>query len=206
MASARRQLNATVLADGTVMVNGGTSITGFTEEAGSVFAAERWNPATGTWSTMASQQVIRVYHSTAVLLPDGRVLSAGSGEGSNATAQLTAEIFSPPYLFDATGALAPRPQIAAIPSSVGYGQSFTVGYNNKGPNIARVTVVRLGSVTHAFNESQLFLDLPFSVAAKGNKITVTAPANGRLAPPGPYMLFLFNTNGVPSVAKILRIG
>ena len=205
MASARRQLNATVLADGTVMVNGGTSITGFTEEAGAVFAAERWNPTTGTWSTMASQQVIRVYHSTAVLLPDGRVLSAGSGEGSNATAQLTAEIFSPPYLFDATGALAQRPQISSIPSSARYGQSFTVGYN-KGANVGRVTLVRLSSVTHAFNESQLFLTLPFTVASKGNKITVTAPANGQLAPPGPYMLFLFGANGAPSVAKILRIG
>ena len=64
---------------------------------------------------MASQQVIRVYHSTAALLPDGRVLSAGSGEGSNATAQLTAEIFSPPYPFDATGKLAPRPQITSVP-------------------------------------------------------------------------------------------
>ena len=204
MANPRRQLNATLLADGTVMVNGGTSITGFTEEAGSVFAAERWNPATGTWSTMASQQVIRVYHSAAVLLSDGRVLSAGSGEGSNATAQLTAEIFSPPYLFDATGKLAPRPQITSIPSSIGYGQSFSVGFN-KTPNIGRVNLVRLSSVTHAFNESQLFLTLPFTVA-KGNKLTVTAPANGQLAPPGPYMLFLFDANGVPSVAKILRIG
>jgi len=205
MANPRRQLNATLLADGTVMVNGGTSITGFTEEAGSVFAAERWNPATGTWSTMASQQVIRVYHSAAVLLSDGRVLSAGSGEGSNATAQLTAEIFSPPYLFDATGKLAPRPQITSIPSSIGYGQSFSVGFN-KTPNIGRVNLVRLSSVTHAFNESQLFLTLPFTVASKGSKLTVTAPANGRLAPPGPYMLFLLDAKGVPSVAKILRIG
>lgn len=206
MASPRRQLNATLLADGTVMVNGGTSITGFTEEAGAVFAAERWNPATGTWSTMASQQVIRVYHSTAALLPDGRVLSAGSGEGSNATAQLTAEIFSPPYLFDATGKLAPRLQITSMPSSVGYGKAFAVGFNTKTASIGRVNLVRLSSVTHAFNESQLFLTLPFTVASKGNKVTVTAPANGRLAPPGPYMLFLFDANGVPSVAKILRIG
>jgi len=205
MASPRRQLNATLLADGTVMVNGGTSITGFTEEAGAVFAAERWNPATGTWSAMASQQVIRVYHSSAALLPDGRVLSAGSGEGSNATAQLTAEIFSPPYLFDATGALAQRPQIASIPTSVRYGQSFSIGIN-KNANIGRVTLVRLSSVTHAFNESQLFLTVPFTVASKGSKLTVTAPANGALAPPGPYMLFLFNAKGVPSVAKILRIG
>jgi hypothetical protein len=205
MANPRRQLNATLLADGTVMVNGGTSITGFTEEAGSVFAAERWNPATGSWSTMASQQVIRVYHSAAVLLPDGRVLSAGSGEGSNATAQLTAEIFSPPYLIDGTGKLAPRPQITSIPTSIGYGQSFNVGFN-KTESVGRVNLVRLSSVTHAFNESQLFLTLPFTVASKGSKLTVTAPANGRLAPPGPYMLFLLDGKGVPSVAKILRIG
>ena len=77
---------------------------------------------------------------------------------------------------------------------------------NKTPNIGRVNLVRLSSVTHAFNESQLFLTLPFTVASKGSKLTVTAPANGRLAPPGPYMLFLLDAKGVPSVAKILRIG
>ena len=77
---------------------------------------------------------------------------------------------------------------------------------DRSANVGRVNLVRLSSVTHAFNESQLFLTLPFTDAAKGNKLTVTAPANGGLAPPGPYMLFLFDAKGVPSVAKILRIG
>ena len=88
----RRQTTAIILADGKVLVTGGTSQCGFTNEAGAVFAAELWNPAAGSsgrpWSTMANASVVRVYHSTTVLLPDGRVLSSGSGDGGGVTQQL----------------------------------------------------------------------------------------------------------------------
>lgn len=101
MAFGRRQLNATLLPDGTVLATGGTSSPGFDEPSGAVFAAEIYNPDTESWSTMASMQIRRLYHSTALLLPDGRVLSAGGGfpPGPGEVNQPNYEIFSPPYLF-----------------------------------------------------------------------------------------------------------
>jgi hypothetical protein len=69
MANARRQANATLLPDGKVLVTGGSSGTGFDDNTHPVFPAELWNPATGTWSTMASLSVYRGYHSVALLLP-----------------------------------------------------------------------------------------------------------------------------------------
>lgn len=203
MAYPRRQLNATLLADGTVFVNGGTSVTGFTEESGALLAAESWNPATGTWRTLASGRIIRVYHSATLLLADGRVLVAGSGEGSNATTQLTAEIYSPPYLFDSRGKPANRLTITSLPASVGYAQRFLVG-TSQPRSIAKVHGIRLGSVTHAFNQSQLFSRLSFT-GARGGAL-VTAPSSRTASPPGHYLLFVLDKNGVPSVGKIVRVG
>jgi hypothetical protein len=86
---------------------------------------------------------------------------------------------------------------------VGYGQSFTV-QSADAASIAKVTWIRLGSVTHAFNRNQRMNYLPFSVSGSGT-LTVTAPANANLAPPGHYMLFIVDGRGVPSVAKIVQI-
>ena len=199
MASARRQLNATVLPDGKVLVTGGTSSSGFNNGTNAVLTAELWNPATGTWSTMASMQVPRLYHSTALLLPDGRVLSAGGGRpaGTGTTDNENAEFFSPPYLFRGT-----RPTVSSAPATVGYGQTFSIGTPDAAA-IASVTLVRLSSVTHAFNMNQRFNRLSFTAAGGG--LQATAPANSNLAPPGHYMLFILNGNGVPSVAKIIQL-
>ena len=123
MASARRQINATLLPDGKVLVTGGTRGTGFnnTDPSFQVYTAELWDPATEGWTTLASSSGIRrVYHSTALLLPDGRVLSMG-GNGQTQT-----EIYSPPYLFNGNQ-LAVRPTITSAPTIVAYGQTFFVG-------------------------------------------------------------------------------
>src|SRR5256886_6631874 len=118
MASARRQMNATLLPTGDVLVTGGTSASGFNNAAGAVHAAELWSPTTGTWTTLASNAVIRMYHSTSLLLPDGRVLHTGSGDGANAPRELSYELFSPPHLF--RGA---RPTLTGFaPTAAGYGQ------------------------------------------------------------------------------------
>ena len=106
MAFARRQLNATLLPDGTVLVTGGTSSPGFSDPAGAVHAAELWNPTTEQWTTLASSSGIpRVYHSTALLLPDGRVLSMGGNtfKDGRFPDTTTHEIYSPPYLFNDMG-------------------------------------------------------------------------------------------------------
>jgi galactose oxidase len=197
MAYARRQLNATILPNGDVLVTGGTSGTGFSDEAHAVRATESWNPVTGVWTTLASNSVIRVYHSTALLLKDGRVLVTGSGDGAGTTDQRNAEIFSPPYLFKGT-----RPRISSGPSSIGYSQTFFVGTPTPAV-IRRVTLVRLGSVTHAFDSNQRFNELAFTRTAEG--LNVQAPGSRNLAPPGHYMLFILNDKGVPSSARMVRL-
>jgi Domain of unknown function (DUF1929) len=193
----RRHLNATLLPDGAVLVTGGTSAAGFSDPSGSVRVAEMWNPATEEWSTLASNRVDRVYHSTTLLLPDGRVLHAGSGDGPGLSRELNAELFSPPYLFRGS-----RPVLADVPPTLGYGDSFFVGTPD-GPRVVRVTLIRLPSVTHAFDQSQRFLELEFQRAAGG--LTVEAPPSSFVAPPGPYLLTLLNSAGVPSVSRIVRI-
>jgi galactose oxidase len=197
MTYARRQFNATLLADGQVLVTGGTSSPGFSDPAGAVHTAEVWDPETERWTSLASGRITRVYHSTTLLLPDGRVLHAGSGDGPGLPRELTAELFSPPYLFRGE-----RPAISSGPDRLGYGQAFTVGTPEAG-EIVRVTLIRLGSVTHAFDQSQRFLSLSFRRSAGG--LTISAPASGALAPPGPYLLAILNGVGVPSVARIVLL-
>jgi galactose oxidase len=192
MANARRQHNLTLLPDGKVLVTGGSGGYGFDNASYPVYPGEIWDPATGAWTTMASITVYRGYHSTALLLPDGRVLSAG-GEQTGASA----EIYSPPYLFKGT-----RPAITSAPSRVKYKRVFFVATPDA-TSIGQVTLIRLGSVTHSFNQNQRLNHLQFAQASGG--LNITAPQNGNLAPPGHYMLFLVNSNGVPSVASILQI-
>jgi galactose oxidase len=207
MANRRRQLNATILADGTVLVTGGTSGVGFNNQAGAVHTAELWNPKTETWTTMAAESRTRTYHSTALLLPDARVLSSGSGEGGGITfanSEFTAQIFTPPYLFKSDGTLAARPTISSAPSRLSYKQTFTIQTPNAA-SISRGTLIRLSSVTHAFNQSQLIYPLTVKVTGT-TSLSAVAPASGALAPPGPYMLFILNSAGVPSVAKMVTVG
>jgi hypothetical protein len=201
MAFRRRQTNATILPDGTILVTGGTSSCGFSTETGAVFAAELYRPATGTWTTMANAGVVRVYHSTTALLPDGRVLSTGSGDGSGVaiTQQYSYEIFSPPYLF--WGA---RPTYSLPLTQMHYGQPFTVTTPDA-LSTTKVTIIRLASTTHAFDAGQRLNTLAFQASSDGQSLTVTPPAAGKTAPPGPYMLFILNGNGVPSVGQTVLL-
>jgi galactose oxidase len=198
MAYARRHMNATILPDGTVLVTGGTSgNSSFSDEANAVHAAELWNPTSGTWTTLASNSVSRVYHATSLLLRDGRVLHTGSGDASGAINHYDAELFSPPYLFKGT-----RPTVTQSPTQVYYGQDFFVATPD--PNgIARVTMLRPGSVTHAFDMNQRFNELTFTRVTGG--LNVSPPTNANLAPPGQYLLFVLNASGVPSRARNFRL-
>ena len=133
MANGRRQNNLTVLADGSVLATGGNSSgAGLVDLNNGVYAAERWNPATGTWTTLAAESVTRQYHSTALLLPDGRVLSSGGGICGTCDPvgylAKNAQVFTPPYLFktDGSGQLADRPVIDAAPAAANYGLPFQI--------------------------------------------------------------------------------
>src|SRR5215217_7392825 len=133
MAYGRRQHNLTVLADGSVLATGGNSSgASLVDLNNGVYPAEQWDPAAGQWKTLAAMQVTRQYHSTALLLPDGRVLSSGGGIcGTCDTVGYlakNAEVFTPPYLFkkDGSGELAPRPVVDSAPADVAYATAFDV--------------------------------------------------------------------------------
>ncbi|HMC32541.1 MAG TPA: carboxypeptidase regulatory-like domain-containing protein [Candidatus Angelobacter sp.] len=189
---ARRQHNAVILPDGKVLIVGGSSGSGFDNSSTPVLPTEMWNPATGAFTVMASIATYRGYHSTAVLLPDGRVLSAGGNVGGP-----NAQLFSPPYLF--AGA---RPTINSAPTSVGYGQIAFVGTPDTA-SISQVTFLRAASTTHTNDMSQRFMRLSFTKTSTG--LNVTMPANANLAPPGYYLLFILNGSGVPSVGSMVQI-
>lgn len=156
----------------------------------------------GTWQTLASMQVPRLYHSTAVLLPDGRVLSTGSGARGNFISHTDYEVFSPPYLF----AAGPRPQLTASPVAVKYGQGFSASVAPTTPatTIGKVRLLRLASVTYAFDQNQRGLELSFTQSA--NTLTIAPPASANdWCPSGHYWLFAVNTAGVPSEGRIVHI-
>jgi predicted Rdx family selenoprotein len=199
MSYARRQHIATLLPDGKVLVTGGTSGPGFNNEDSPVLVPELWDPATETWTPMANSQVPRLYHSTALLLPDGRVLVAGGGKCCDPPAvdHADVEFYSPPYLFQGA-----RPSITAVPTQVTYGQTFSV-QTPDAARTAKVTWLRLGSVTHSFNQNQRINRLNF--AKLSGTLNVTSPASANLALPGDYMLFIIDTNGVPSIGQIVRL-
>jgi Domain of unknown function (DUF1929) len=211
MAFQRRHHNLTIMADGQVLATGGyeNSDNFLVDVNKGVYPAESWNPATGQWTTLASMERTRQYHSTALLLPNGRVLSAGGGICGDCTTQnylqKNAEIFSPPYLFkkDGSGQLAPRPTITTAPGSMRYNMVYGVLTPNA-RKITKVSLVRFGGVTHAVNMDQQYQALNFTVVNNG-RINITSPNNSRIAPPGRYMMFLVDDQGVPSLAKIMRV-
>ena len=200
MAHPRAYHNATTLPDGTVLVTGGGPTTAPTGTGAAILPAELWSPATETWTTLSSMNAPRLYHSEALLMPDGRVLISGGGRNAlmtEPTDQFNSEFYSPPYLFKG-----PRPVITSAPTTVPYNQTFVVQTPNA-PQIASVSLIRLGAVTHSVNMSQRFVPLAFTTST--GSLTVTAPANNTQAPVGYYMLFIVDTAGVPSVAAIVRL-
>jgi hypothetical protein len=198
MAQPRRQNNATILADGTVLITGGSSKEGFNDPAGFIPQPELWDPQTMTVTPMAAaSNIFRGYHSNALLLPDGRVLVAGGNHDDPFTEQKNAEIYSPPYLFKGA-----RPTVTSAPDVVELGDSIFVATPD-GVDIAKALMVVPGATTHAQNWTQRINYLEVAVTAGG--VNLTLPDNGNHAPPGYYMLFLVNSNGVPSVAEWMKV-
>jgi fibronectin type 3 domain-containing protein/azurin len=197
MANRRAFHTLTSLPDGTVLATGGGSHVDGIDTAFAVFAAELWSPTTETWTTMASMQIPRLYHGNALLLPDGRVLVSGGGRFGTEP-QFSAEFYSPPYLFKGA-----RPTISSAPGAGIYGATVFVGTPDAA-QISSISFIALGAATHGFDYNQRFLNLSFSQTTGG--LNVQMPANANLATPGYYMLFLLNSAGVPSMAKIMLVG
>jgi hypothetical protein len=192
----RRRPDLVTLPDGRLLAIGG-SVEGQNSPECAMHAAEVWDPAGGQWTTWASMARPRIYHSTAMLLPDGRVLVAGGENTHVGGGEKNYEVFSPPYLFQG-----PRPQITSAPAAVGYGTEFKV-FTPDAASISKVVLMRLSSVTHNFDMNQRYV--PLSFAQSTGALDVVAPADGNLAPPGYYMLFLVDSGGVPSVASFVRL-
>lgn len=190
----------TVLPDGKVVATGGS---GLDEQLVNVTNyAEVWDPQTGKWTRGAEGSRARLYHSVALLLPDASVLVAGGGASNKAPVnQLHGEIYYPPYLYNSSGNFAARPSITSAPSVVAAGESFSMEVDST--SIQRVTLLQVGMATHSINLQQRFSELSFS--KNGTTLHVNMPTRETDVPPGYYMLFVLNSSGVPSTAKIVRI-
>jgi hypothetical protein len=199
MHNARVYHTLTMLANGEVLAIGGEQTSDQEVITSGVLPTEIWNPNTETWSPAAPIAAARNYHSTAILMPNGTVLSAGGGHpnGLGDPGEFSAQIYSPPYLFEG-----PRPTITAAPATSTYNTSITVSTPNAS-SISAVNLVSLGADTHQGDMAQHFV--PLSFTAGSGSLTVQTPANSAIAPYGNYMLFIVNNKGVPSVSAPLNL-
>jgi hypothetical protein len=196
--------DSVLLPDGTVLVVGGSATGRSDAGIAPVLPTELYDPQTGRWKELASISVPRMYHSSALLVPDGRVMMAGKDGRYQLDPykydEYRVEMFSPPYLFRGS-----RPVITRLwPRAAAYGEVMSIEFSGACPPPTRVTLVRAASVTHGFNMDQRLIEPPIRVT--GSNVEVTMPPNGRVAPPGYYMVFLLSAAGVPSTASMLRIG
>ncbi|HXI57084.1 MAG TPA: galactose oxidase-like domain-containing protein, partial [Polyangia bacterium] len=204
LAYPRAFANAVALPNGQVVVVGGMTVANSFTDSNGVLVPELFDPATETFALLPPIAVARNYHSLALLLPDGRVLSGGGGlcgDGCPAN-HPDVQLLSPPYLFNADGSPAARPTILTAPAAANHGTSMTV--TTDGP-IASFALMRLAAVTHTISNDQRRLPLVFRETAT-DVYAVDVPSNPGWALPGLYMLFALSPAGVPSVAALVHIG
>lgn len=202
MAYARIFSNGVVLPNGQVLIIGGHTFGQPWSDNNSVLVPELWDPATETFTPLPPMGVPRNYHSIALLLPDARVLSAGSGLcGSCATNHPNAQILTPHYLLNEDGTPATRPVITEAPATATHGTHIAVSTDSE---VAAFALVRLGSTTHTVNNDQRRIPLQFT-ATGSNAYSLAIPGNPGVALPGYYMLFALNAAGTPSVSKMIRV-
>lgn len=207
-----------ILPDGDILVTGGAKQDGVlltgsdNAEPTAVLTTELFTPSedglSGTWETLAPMKIPRVYHSTSLLLPDGRVLMAGSvpatvqNPATGQPREKGIEIFEPPYLFRGE-----RPLIEEAPALISWDEPFTIRTADA-DDVSELVLVRAGSVTHVYNPEQRLIELETQERGDGT-ITALAPPDAALAPPGSYMLFLLQETDlgpVPSVAAMVGLG
>lgn len=195
MDTAKLYVSAVILPDSTVLETGGAT-SALDNGSTPVFSSQIFDPKTNRWSKAATHEVPRVYHSSALLLPDGRVATFG-GNPSGAW-EMRVEIYTPRYLETGT----PRPTIRTGPTEIRYGNDYTIGTAQASP-LKSAVLVRPASATHSSDSNQRLVNLPFTRTAGGLTFSVTGEQN--LAPPGWYMLFVVDGEGVPSVAKWVHL-
>lgn len=197
---ARRQHNATILPTGQVMITGGHAGSKYAGPVAIQYATEIWDPVKEKFTLQSSLAVERLYHSTGMLMPDGSVWTGGTGEpteSSNVRTQRNMQLFQPPYMFYAN-----RPNITWAPEKADLGQRTYIT-TNRPTEVASVSLIRLGSVTHSLEQSASYIPVGFSLGAGGLYIDV--PGNANTVTPGHYLLTVVDQRGVPSVSKIIQL-
>jgi hypothetical protein len=195
--------DAVLLPDATVLVMNGSAAGKADDAIAPVFQTDLYDPEGNQWSAMAKRRIPRLYHATALLLPDATVMTAGTDEAFNPEPfhypEYRLEIFRPPYLFRG-----PRPEIVSAPATIPYGGSFQVGTTNPA-SIASAALLRNGAVTHSNNMDQRYVGLRIT-GRSATGLTIEGPPNAKIAPPGQYLLFILDGSKVPSKAKFVRVG
>ena len=195
MSYARSNANATILPDGNIFINGGHS---YNDLEFSVLNPEIYNPITQNSKEMGSAYFRRNYHASSLLLPDGRILTAG-GDVWNA------EIFYPPYLFtkdiNNKTILAERPEIIELNKTLKRGNTEKIKVKG---DISKVTLISTGSVTHAQGSESKFRNIDFK-RASNDEIEIVIDKNENNLQNGNYLLFVLDAKGTPSEGKILYI-
>lgn len=194
----RIYLNATLLPTGTVFMNGG--VTDPDDDNTGIMEPELYDHAANTWEVLPAADVVRNYHSVALLQPDGAVWTAGSNHNANAggpdVREYRIEEFRPWYFCH------DRPVIEDAPGDACHGDAFEIRTGDAGP-VSEVAIVRCGSVTHAFNPDQRHVTLEFE--RNGDRIETSIPRNPAIAVPGYYLLFVLDEHGVPSEGRYIQI-
>jgi hypothetical protein len=190
MPTRRAHMNLVQVPDGSAYGIGGNS-TGLAADGQR--RALHYDPRTGRWRNLAAQGMRRAYHSTALLLPDGRIMSAGDNAAGGGLQRI--DFYSPPYLFRG-----PRPKIAFAPQQLRYGGRFAI--RTRGARATRAVLMAPGATTHANEMNARHVRLRVTRTASG--FTAAVP-RATVAPPGHYMLFVLTRDGVPSVARWVRV-
>ena len=201
---ARSYHNSVVLPNGQVILIGGMTVGGQFTDSNAVMQPEIFDPVTETFTMMPAMAIPRDYHSVAVLLADGRVLTAGGGLcGVGCAANHPdLQILTPNYLLNPDGTPAARPVIKSAPGYASYGSVISVTTDS---TVTAFSLVRVAATTHTVNNDQRRLSLTFS-SNGANSYQVNVPSNPGWAVPGVYMLFGMNANGTPSIAKMVTVG
>ena len=209
MSTGRIEMNAVILPNGKVLAEGGSLNNEAPDTPGKT--ADLYDPVSNTMGSAGTAAFSRLYHSTALLLPDATVVSMGSNPGNRGSYEPAIEIYTPSYLYDSNDHLitTDRPRITGLSFSgpIHYGMPFSVSYTSTSP-ISSAVLIRPGSATHAEDMEQRLIGLcgdTSPCSASGNTLSLTTPPDGSIAPPGYYMLFLLDSAGVPSKAWFIQL-